>query len=535
MSNYTFSQVTNFPNGFLAPQLHSNIQQSNISASLVGISKSGDSINVAFNSSLAGGDVTTLNNIVSSFYPRNVIFFSGVSVDNITVQNSPYLIGLNSVSCDTSSGNITLLLRQASKSTSAIYAIEKRTSDGNTVTVIPYGSDLINGSSSSTISSYGGSLVIQSNGYGWVSTTTNFINQTNNSSLIDMSSSATNTFYDASISTTQSITSTVYVMMRTITPQQSGIYSVNFSSSLTCSASATLYTALVLGIGPSTLTSTSATSTSSAVTVNYASQAVVVGGTNGVLSSLLYVTSVTSGTLNVGQYISGSGIVSGTTIVAIQLGSGGTGTYTLSIPNLITNGTTITAGSMGYIVGQNIIVTGFTPSSFNGSFQISAITPTSLQYALSGTPQTASVQGSINPAGYLAITAASSSSNVVTLTFASNPITAGFLTGQQIVVTGFTSPVSAFNGTWTITSVTSSTIVYTSTTGGTATATSFGYVGLIVPGTQRNSLVTTTASCSTTLNKTIAADGFTPVSIYWYSTAGTITCKGAVFNVTKIV
>jgi hypothetical protein len=502
---------------------------------LSGINTSGDTVNVTFNASLSSPDSTTLNGIVSSYYPRNIVFFSGVSVDSITYQNSPYFIGLNSVSCDTSGGNIIILLRQASTSTSGLYAIEKRTADANTVTILAYGNDLINGSSSAVISTRSGYLILQSNGFNWISTNASSINQTNNVAAIDMRASVTNIFYDSSISASQSITSTIYVVMKTITPP-AGTYSVNFSSSLTCSTSATINTALVLGIGPSALTSLSASSTTTAVTVNFASQAVVVGGTGGVLSSILYVTSVTSGNLAVGQYISGTGIISGTTIVSVQIASGGTGVYVMSVPNSISNGTTITGGASGYVVGQNINVSGFTPSAFNGAYQISVISPTSIQYSWSGTAQSATVQGAINPGGFLPVTAATSASNVVTLTFSGSPITAGFSSGQQIVVSNFSSPVSAFNGTWTITSLTSSTIVYTSTSGGNATASSpFGSVGLVVPGASRNSLTTTTAACSTTLNKNISVDGLTPVSIYWNSTSGTITCKGAVFNMTKIV
>jgi hypothetical protein len=536
VTNYTFSRISDFTNGFLAPQLHDNIIDSNISSTLVGIGMSGDVINVTFQSALSSPDLTTLNNIVSSFSPRNIVFFSGVTVDNITYSDSPYLIGYNSLSCDTTGGNVIVLLRQASKCTGAVYAIEKSSSDGNIVIITPYGNDLISGSNSATLSIYNGYLIIKSNGSTWQSSSINYIDQISNSLLIDMSSNVTNTFYDATISSTQSITSTTYVMMKSITPP-SGTYAINFSASLTCSTSATVYTSLVLGIGPSTLPSTSATSTSNIVTVNFAAQAIVQGGTNGSQSQVLYVSSVTSGVLNVGQYLTGTGIVAGTTILSIQLGSGGTGIYIMSIPNSIANGTTITAGAAGYVIGQNILVYGFTPSSFNGLQQILSITATSLKFALSVPDQTATVQGYITPAGYLPVTGASSVSNVVTLTFSGNPITSGFLTGQQIIVTGFTSPVTSFNGTWTITSISSSTITYTSTSGGTTTSpsTSFGAVGLLIPGTSRNSLVTTTASSSTTSNKNVGLDGVTPISVYWYSTAGTITCKGSVFNMTRIV
>ena len=345
----------------------------------------------------------------------------------------------------------------------------------------------------------------------------------------------TNTFYEASIISSQTITSTVYVLMSgmSISPQL-GTYNCNFTSSLTCSASATVNVALVLGIGPSSLTSTSASLASNVVTVNFASQGVVTGGTGGVLSTTLVVSAVTSGTLSEGQTISGTGIATGTTITQIQLGSGGIGSYTMSVANSVANGTTITAGANGYLIGQSIIAAGFTPTALNGTYSITALTPTSLQYALVASNQSATVQGTISCAGYLNATAASSSSNVVTITFSTNPISAGFLANQTIVVIG--SSIAAYNGTWTITSVTSTTIVYTSTSGGTQTAAfPFASVGFVVPGTARNSVVTTTAAASTSLNKNLTITTQMPMSIFWNSSTGTITCKGAVFNANKVI
>ena len=64
-----------------------------------------------------------------------------------------------------------------------------------------------------------------------------------------------------------------------------------------------------------------------------------------ITGTTLTVTSVTSGTLAVGQVLSGSNISSGTTITALGSGSGGTGTYTVSISQTI--GATMTASLSG--------------------------------------------------------------------------------------------------------------------------------------------------------------------------------------------
>lgn len=60
----------------------------------------------------------------------------------------------------------------------------------------------------------------------------------------------------------------------------------------------------------------------------------------------------------------------------------------------------------------------------------------------------------------VATTAAAVSSNVATLSFASNPITQGFLVGQTMLVSGFTGGDTYFNGTFLIAATSSSTISY---------------------------------------------------------------------------
>jgi hypothetical protein len=63
-----------------------------------------------------------------------------------------------------------------------------------------------------------------------------------------------------------------------------------------------------------------------------------ISGTYGTMT----VTAVGSGTLGVGQVLSGSGVDSGTTITALGTGAGGTGTYIVS-SNTVVSSTTITS------------------------------------------------------------------------------------------------------------------------------------------------------------------------------------------------
>lgn len=73
-----------------------------------------------------------------------------------------------------------------------------------------------------------------------------------------------------------------------------------------------------------------------------AADAAVVTGS--IATTVLTVTAVTSGTLSVGQTISGSGITAGTKITALGTGLGGTGTYTVDTSQTASS-TTVTASA----------------------------------------------------------------------------------------------------------------------------------------------------------------------------------------------
>jgi hypothetical protein len=74
----------------------------------------------------------------------------------------------------------------------------------------------------------------------------------------------------------------------------------------------------------------------------------------------LTVSAVTSGTLAVGQTISGSGITSGTAILALGTGTGGTGTYTVSISQTASSTTVTASGGTLTVsaVGSGVIANG---------------------------------------------------------------------------------------------------------------------------------------------------------------------------------
>lgn len=68
--------------------------------------------------------------------------------------------------------------------------------------------------------------------------------------------------------------------------------------------------------------------------------------TGSIAGTTLTVTAVTSGTLRVGQPISGSGVTAGTRITALGTGTGGTGTYTVNTSQTASSTTVTAVGSV---------------------------------------------------------------------------------------------------------------------------------------------------------------------------------------------
>lgn len=89
-----------------------------------------------------------------------------------------------------------------------------------------------------------------------------------------------------------------------------------------------------------------------AQTVTGASGAVVTGSIAG---TTLTVTAVASGTLTAGQVLSGAGVTVGTQITALLSGTGGVGTYTVSVSQTVAS-TSITATAAVYVNGVDYII-----------------------------------------------------------------------------------------------------------------------------------------------------------------------------------
>lgn len=109
--------------------------------------------------------------------------------------------------------------------------------------------------------------------------------------------------------------------------------------------------------------------TTNFVTIGGTASAVVTGTISG---TTLTVSAVTSGTLAVGTYITGTGITAGTNITVLGTGTGGTGTYTVSASQIVSSPTTITGQPA---VGAIFTATGAGTGTGTATFKyISSIT-----------------------------------------------------------------------------------------------------------------------------------------------------------------
>lgn len=227
--------------------------------------------------------------------------------------------------------------------------------------------------------------------------------------------------------------------------------------------------------------------------------------TGSIAGTTLTVTAVASGTLWVGQVLSGTGIASNTYITAFGSGTGGTGTYTVSTaPTTDPTGSITITGSVGTLiynprvfgflnVGNDLTVGGTTTLSgttnLNGTNTLAGFTSTA-DGTFSGTgqvrvPQGTTAQRSGSPAvgmirynttleypeNYIqessgvTISSITNSTTTATLTTATPH---GLVTGASVTVSG-ASP-SAYNGTFSITVTSATAFTYTmgSNPGGSA-------------------------------------------------------------------
>jgi hypothetical protein len=196
--------------------------------------------------------------------------------------------------------------------------------------------------------------------------------------------------------------------------------------------------------------------------------------TGSITTTTLTVTAVASGTLAIGQRVTGAGVPTNTTITALGSGVGGTGTYTVST-------TSTTGGSISMVSALPVKITESDRASYSTFADTittnKLITPPSSQATLE-TYSTATRSTAWN----------GTVTNTVTLTFASsNAARFFFNTGSQIQITASESPdVSNLkNNSWQTMLANMGTIIFnygsTSNTGsatGVTVASTTGYYQL---------------------------------------------------------
>jgi hypothetical protein len=143
----------------------------------------------------------------------------------------------------------------------------------------------------------------------------------------------------------------------TVTGVSSGVIAVGQSLFGIDVLPQTVITALGTGTGGVGTYTINRSQTVAARSLNSAAVAAVVTAT--IAGTVMTVSAVASGVLHVGQTISGAGVTIGTIITALGTGSGGAGTYTLSVASTVATGVTM--------YGLNFSVLPSTDGAFSGA------------------------------------------------------------------------------------------------------------------------------------------------------------------------
>lgn len=148
MATYNYSVINDFGGSVNIQQLHAGIAGENpYGSNLTGISRSGDTINITFSSSLSNGHKNQLDTLISNFVSDPAVW-GDLNFVSITNDDSPFSCGNNSVLCDTTDGNIRVKLPKAKKNKNVFIGIRK-TAAANKVTIDPHSEDEIDGMDSS--------------------------------------------------------------------------------------------------------------------------------------------------------------------------------------------------------------------------------------------------------------------------------------------------------------------------------------------------------------------------------------------------
>jgi hypothetical protein len=248
--------------------------------------------------------------------------------------------------------------------------------------------------------------------------------------------------------------------------------------------------------------------TTNFVTIGGTAAAVVTGSISG---TTLTVTAVSSGTLAVGAYITGTGITAGTNITGLGTGTGGTGTYTVSASQTVSS-TTITRQPA---VGATFTATG--AGTGTGTATTKAISGVTLNGAVREINMITAGSGYLS-APTIAFSGGSGSGAVASAKMNGGSVMYCIITNQGDDYTS--APTVTFGSAWTALSSVLVNEQYSASNGKLYTVTSAGYLGSTTPTHTSGAVINSPAfafSTVLTLNSTVYVSG----RLYKVTTAGT--------------
>jgi hypothetical protein len=128
------------------------------------------------------------------------------------------------------------------------------------------------------------------------------------------------------------------------------------------------------------IATTGASGTAGTATITFASTAS--GGSSSITGTVLTVGGTVTGTFRVGMTLSGTGVSASTVITSILTGTGGAGTYSISQTQTVsTTPITGTITAPPYAIDSYISVTSIVPTGYNGFYQVTGCTTSSVSYA----------------------------------------------------------------------------------------------------------------------------------------------------------
>jgi hypothetical protein len=158
------SLAANFPNGITHHHLSREIVSAGIT-SCNDVYQNGDELVITFTEDYTSS-LAAINSVISNYKPTPS-YFDDLKFVSIVAADSPYYT-TKSVKCDTTNGNITVLLPKTQRAKNGIFAIQKTAAAG-TVTITPNGLETIIGAANMQLTDNKSYIVLKVHEGGWIS------------------------------------------------------------------------------------------------------------------------------------------------------------------------------------------------------------------------------------------------------------------------------------------------------------------------------------------------------------------------------